>query len=183
MRARGIDSGKAVGWCDIERVSVGVFDYIASGTWDASEIRRGMSLPVDSVGIDVTVIETPREVHPHSLRASSPAKLVQMVRDLLDARAVAERIACNLAGECPRVIEPTAGETRRALNIRIGGQKRRGEEETADQQIAAIIPLAVRGWPKRSNKHVRDAAVAALYGLEGGALADVVAAALRQARA
>jgi hypothetical protein len=41
MRARGIDPGDTIGWCDIEREAPGVFRFIAGGGCPASEIKRG----------------------------------------------------------------------------------------------------------------------------------------------
>jgi hypothetical protein len=55
--------------------------------------------------------------------------------------------------------------------VKFGAQRGRGEKLTADQQLARIIPLVVRGWPKRSNPHVRDAAAAAMWALGSASLA------------
>lgn len=179
MRARGIDPGETIGWCDIERESAGVFRFIASGTWEASQITRGSALPMDD--IDVFSIETPEELHLNDARAAAayPATLVQTVRNLLATRALAERIACSLVGAGARVVEPTAAQVRHALGVKLGAQRGRGPKLTVDQQIAHLIPLAVRGWPARSNVHVRDAAAAALWALGGAEVEAAVAAAMR----
>lgn len=42
-----------------------------------------------------------------------------------------------------------------------------------DQAIATIIPLAIDGWPAKSNPDVRDAAVAALWGIERARMVDL----------
>lgn len=182
MRARGIDPGDTIGWCDLEREAPGVFRYVDSGTWEASTIQRACGLPCDFAGLSVMAIETPEEMHPNDVAAAvsaargkvgspfaaSPAagsgRIVQTVRCLLSTARLAERIACA-AAPYVRVIEPTAAECRRALGVRFGAQRGRGPKLTVDQQIAHIIPLAVRGWPARSNPHVRDAAAAALWAL------------------
>jgi hypothetical protein len=36
---------------------------------------------------------------------------------------------------------------------------------TVDQQIAALLPTVIEGWPERSSVHSRDAAVAALWAI------------------
>lgn len=196
MRARGIDPGDTIGWCDIEREAPGVFRYVDSGTWEASTIQRACGLPCELCGIEVLAIETPAEMHPNDVAASvsaargrhgspfaaSPAagagRIVQTVRCLLTTARIAERIACA-AAPYVRIVEPTAAECRRALGVKFGAQRGKGPRLTVDQQIAHIIPLAVRGWPKKSNRHVRDAAAAALWAL-GAADAQ---AAIEQAKA
>lgn len=184
MRARGIDAGQSVGWCDIERVSAGVFAFVAGGTVDAEDMRRGGPLPGGgTLNIDVLTIETAHEMHPGSARVAGPAKIVQTVRDLILTAKIGERIACNAAAGGVRIVETTASEVRKAFGIRIGAQRRKGEEEDADQQIAALIPLAIRGWPKRSNKHVRDAALSAMFGLGPAEVEAAVRLALAGARA
>lgn len=168
MRARGIDPGNTIGWCDIEREAPGVFRYVAHGTIEPREIVRAQSLPIDGYGVDVYAIETPEDMHANDIRAGVAhgfGTVVQTIRNLLETRALAERIACSLAGAGARIVEPTAAEVRRALGVKFGAQRGKGPRLTVDQQIAHIIPLAVRGWPKRSNPHVRDAAAAALYAL------------------
>ena len=190
MRARGIDPGRTIGWCDIERESAGVFRYIASGTWDAADAKRGCWSPADP-DVSVYAIETPEEMHPTEIvgqinaaaageltAGAAASRIIQTVRNLLETRALAERIACSLAGAGARVVEPTAAECRRALRVKLGAQRGRGPKLTVDQQIAQIIPLAVRGWPARSNPHVRDAAAAALWALGGAEVEAAVEAAL-----
>jgi hypothetical protein len=182
VKARGIDPGETIGWCDIERESAGVFVFIGGGTCAASDVQRSGPTPGGSIGaLDVLTIETPKELHPGSVRVAGPAKIVQTARDLISTAKIAERIACGAAARGVRIVEPTAGEVRKAFGIRIGAQRRRGEEEDADQQIAALIPLAIRGWPKRSNRHVRDAGLSALYGLGPAEVQAAVALALRGA--
>lgn len=179
MRARGIDAGQSIGWCDIERESAGVFAFLEGGTCDADDVARGGPVPGGSLGwTDVLTIETAREMHPGSVRMSGPAKIVQTARDLISTAKIAERITCNAIPSGVRIVETTASEVRKAFGIRIGAQRRKGEEEDADQQIAALIQRAVRGWPKRSNKHVRDAALSALYGLGPAEVEAAVALAL-----
>lgn len=178
MRARGIDPGDTIGWCDIERESAGVFRYVASGTWEAERFApctRGGGIP-DLDGVQAVCVETPGEMHPNEVRAqlAHPATLVQTIRNLLETAALAERLAAEADGMCRRVLQPTAAEVRRALGVKLGAQRGRGPKLTADQQIAHIIPLAIRGWPKRSNPHVRDAAAAALWALEGAEVESAV---------
>jgi hypothetical protein len=199
VKARGYDPGGTVGWCDVERESAGVFRYVASGTWEASEVKRGLGLPIDAVGIHLHAIETPEEMHPNDVTvafrsaeagvkasgvhsaaaqariiAAAGARIVQTVRNLLETRALAERIASILAMDGARIVEPTATEVRHALGVKLGAQRGRGPKLTVDQQIAHIIPLAIRGWPKRSNPHVRDAAAAALCALQQAELGEAI---------
>jgi hypothetical protein len=175
VRARGIDSGDAVDWCDIERESPGVFRYVGHGTIEAAKQERGLVLLLHHA-VDVYAIETPHEMHLNDARAAAahPATLVQTVRNLLVTRALAERIACSLVGAGARVVEPTAAECRRALGVKFGAQRGKGVKLTVDQQLAHIIPLAVRGWPKRSNPHVRDAAAAAIWALQQAELGAAI---------
>lgn len=188
MRARGIDPGGTIGWCDIERVSAGVFRFVACGTWEASEVKRGSQALAHGLTVDTYSIEVPEEMHHNDvigafraaeialkLRPSKNgivpaavgpgcARIMQKVRNLLETRGLAERIACAVA-PFGRVVEPTAAKCRGAFGIRFGAQRAKGDERTVDQQIAALLPLAVRDWPKRSNVHVRDAAMCALWAL------------------
>ena len=182
MRARGIDPGATIGWCDIERESAGVFRYIAHGTIEPREIGRGQKMPIDDYGVDIHAIETPEEMHANDIRAGVAhgfGTVVSTIRNLLDTRALAERIACSLVVAGARVVEPTAAECRRALGVKFGAQRGKGVKLSVDQQIAQIIPLAVRGWPKRSNPHVRDAAAAALWALGAADTAEAIAKAPR----
>ena len=179
MRARGIDPGQTIGWCDIELEAPGVFRFIACGTWDAAGLERSSLTAAARYGaFDVFAIETPEELHHSDImaqlaavasRALAPgvaaANISATVRHLLATRALAERIACSLVGAGARVVEPTAAQCRAALGVKLGAQRGRGPRLTVDQQIAHIVPLAVRGWPARSNVHVRDAAVAAIWGV------------------
>jgi hypothetical protein len=177
MRARGIDPGDTIGWCDIEREAPGVFRYVDSGTWEASTIQRGGGIPGLVEAIRVVAIETPEEMHANDIRAGVAhgfGTVVSTIRNLLTTRALAERIACSLVGAGSRVVEPTAAECRRALGVKFGAQRGKGPRLTVDQQIAKIIPLAVRGWPARSNPHVRDAAAAALWALGAAETAQTI---------
>lgn len=195
MRARGIDPGQTIGWCDLELEAPGVYRFIACGTWEASQITRGSALPTDD--IDVFSIETPEEIHHSDIMGQLTAvatgslkpgvvaaNISATVRHLLATRALAERIACSLVGAGARVVEPTAAKVRAALGVKLGAQRGRGPRLTVDQQIAKIVPLYVRGWPARSNVHIRDAAMAAMCVLGGGDVEAGVAAALalREAR-
>jgi hypothetical protein len=176
MRARGIDPGDTIGWCDIEREAPGVFRYVASGTWEASDAKRGCWSAADP-DVEVYAIETPEEMHANDIRAGVAhgfGTVVSTIRNLLTTRALAERIACSLVGAGSRVVEPTAAECRRALGVKFGAQRGKGPRLTVDQQIAKIIPLAVRGWPARSNPHVRDAAAAALWALGAAETAQTI---------
>jgi hypothetical protein len=207
VRARGIDPGTAaIGWCDIERESAGVYRWIAHGVIEPKEIVRGGKMPIDDYGIDVFAVETPEEMHANDViaairssyeektvrggRHGSPfttgfhvgaARIVKTVKGLIETRALAERIACGIASGGGRIVEPTAAECRRALGVKFGAQRGTGPRLTPDQQIGHIIPLAVRGWPKRSNPHHRDAAAAALWALGGAAVEAAVKTALRGA--
>lgn len=197
VRARGIDPGDTIGWCDIEREAPGVFRYVASGTWEAAQVKRGYGAPSSVEGVQVFSVETPEEMHHNDVigafrsaevslgfrpsksgiapAAVGPgcARIMQKVRNLLETRGIAERIACAVA-PFGRVVEPTAAMCRRALGVRFGAQRGRGVKLTVDQQIAKIVPLAVRGWPARSNPHVRDAAAAALWALGAAETAQVI---------
>lgn len=185
MRARGIDPGETIGWCDLERETPGVFRYIAGGDCPSSDIKRGgLALPGGRLErIDAVSIETPAEMHPNDVAAAvsaargkggspfaaSPAagagRIVQTVRCLLTTARIAERVACLVADEGVRIVEPTAAQCRKAIGVKFGAQRGKGEKLSPDQQIAKLVPLYIRGWPARSNVHVRDAGVAAFFAL------------------
>ncbi len=58
-------------------------------------------------------------------------------------------------------IEPTEREWREWL---LGyARPPKGCESTIDQLVAVAIPRRIKGWPKVSNKHARDAAGVALH--------------------
>ncbi len=197
MRARGIDPGETIGWADIERESPGVFRYIDCGTVESAKQERGLALLFDPLA-HLHAIETPEEMHHNDVvgvfRAAEAAlnigmsrkgvasaafdpgcaRIMQKVRNLLETRALAERIACSLVGVGARVVEPTAAECRRALKVKFGAQRGKGQKLTVDQQIAKLIPLYVRDWPKRSNPHVRDAAAAAMWALGAAETAEAI---------
>ncbi len=182
MRARGIDPGQTIGWCDLERESAGVFVFLRCGTADAGNQARGLAL-LEASDVNRYSIEVPEEMHINNLRLAVShggiATVVQTVRNLLETRALAERIACSLTSTGRQIVEPTAEQCRRAIGVKFGAQRGRGQALTVDQQIAHIIPLAVRGWPARSNPHVRDAAAAALWALGGAEVEAAVALATR----
>jgi hypothetical protein len=192
VRARGIDPGIGViGWCDIERESAGVFQFIACGTVDPERMTRGATI-LDDAAVNVFSVETPEEMHANDIvgimRAAvaeagrggsalasglgvGAARIINTVKCLIATRSLAERICCSLAATGVRVVEPTAAECRRALGVRFGAQRGRGDDRTPDQQVKEKIELCIRGWPARSNVHVRDAAAAAFWALEHGARA------------
>lgn len=204
MRARGIDPGTAaIGWCDIERESAGVYRWIAHGVIDPKEIVRGGKMPIDDYGIDVFGVETPVEMHANDIAATIQAaireqsghgssittairiaagRIAMKMKSLQDTREMAERICGLLVCLGKPIVEPTAAECRRALGVKFGAQRGRGEKLTPDQQLAQIIPLAVRGWPKRSNPHHRDAGAAALWALGAAEVETAVRLALAGAR-
>jgi hypothetical protein len=185
VRARGIDPGTAaIGWCDIERESAGVYRWIAHGVIEPKEIVRGGKMPIDDYGIDVFAVETPEEMHVNDVAASvnaargrahgstfttSPAtgagRIVQTVRCLIETAKLAERICGLLVQHGKPIVEPTAADCRRALGVRFGAQRGKGVKLTPDQQVKEKLHLYVRGWPERSNVHVRDAGAAAFLAL------------------
>lgn len=194
MRARGIDPGTGVtAWCDIDREAPGVYRYVDSGTLDAAELTRDGPARFFDPLVAVYVIETPAELHHSDIMAQltavssrslapgvAGANISATVRHLLETRALAERIACSLVGAGARVVEPTAAQCRAALGVKLGAQRGRGPKLTVDQQIGQFVPLYVRGWPLRSNVHVRDAAAAALWALGGAEVEAAVALAMRR---
>lgn len=167
MRARGIDPGDTIGWCDLEREAPGVFRYVDGGTWEAKQIQRGGGIPGGVEGISVVCVETPEEMYTNQVRAglAHPGTIVQTIRELISTAKLAERISAEADGMCCRVLEPTAAEIRSTIGVRFGAQRGRGMKLTVDQQVKAKIHLYVRGWPARSNVHVRDAGAAAFFAL------------------
>jgi hypothetical protein len=204
VRARGIDPGTAaIGWCDIERESAGVYRWIAHGVIEPKEIVRGGKMPIDDYGIGVFAVETPEEMHANDIVGTMQSaireagggsaittglrmgagRIVKKMTSLLETRAMAERISGLLVQLGKPIVEPTAAECRRALGVRFGAQRGKGVESTPDQQVKEKLHLYIRGWPARSNVHVRDAGAAAYMALVMAKNAAEVETAVRLALA
>lgn len=108
------------------------------------------------MGIEVLVcIEVPEQVHPSRSmsKAAAIARGTQLVKTL--ERVADLRVACERAGvPC---VTMACREARRAMGVR--GAK-------PDAATAVVLQRLVSGWPRRSNAHVRDAAIVALAGVE-----------------
>lgn len=105
-------------------------------------------------------IETPSQVFTHGRAKGDMGARIGIERALLVARGAAgeARAVAKLRAPGIPIHEAQAHEVRRAV---LGKLPRRRED--IDRLVARMVPTLIADWPTRSNDHVRDAAVAALY--------------------
>lgn len=93
-------------------------------------------------GADVVAVEVLRGI-------AYPVKGAGIVGSLVSSSAVAGGIVWLARGGRFHVVETTAREWRGVVM---------GRPQASDAEIGRVIPGLVRGWPRRSNSHARDAA-------------------------
>lgn len=162
MRVLGYDP--AQGWTILELGGCAP-EWVESGTvGEMSDELIAEEIAVRRAdGCDLVCIERPDGFYPSKkMLKASAATLASIASGLLIAAWIGGDVAgrCRAAGV--RVVEVPAPDARRSIGVRIGGVR----SVDVDRQIARIIPTIVRGWPKRSSTHTRDAAVAALFGYQ-----------------
>jgi hypothetical protein len=108
--------------------------------------------------IDVVGIETPTQVFEHGRAKKSPGARRGIEKALLAATPMVGvvRTVARLRAPSAVIYEGQAHEVRRAILGRL-------PKDHLDRFIGAMVPRLIDGWPERSNDHVRDAAVVALY--------------------
>lgn len=135
------------GWClvvsnDARPV---VVDFVAAGEVDSTSPEVCALLGELQPG--VVAVEVLRGI-------AYPAKGAGIVGNLASASFAAGLIAGLATPVCDEaVVEMTAREWRGSVL---------GKPNASDQAIAVVVPRLVRGWPKRSNVHERDAGGLAL---------------------
>lgn len=111
--------------------------------------------------IDAVGIETPTQVFEHGRAKKSPAARRGIEKALLASTPqVGEVRAVARLRSQAEVFEGQAHEVRRAVL----GKLPRSRTEI-DRLVRVSVPLLVQSWPRASNDHVRDAAVAALWAI------------------
>jgi hypothetical protein len=152
----GIDLGKTVGWALLhfdrgERPTV-----VGCGTWTEAE-----ALAREARAGDVLAIEYAKEIQ-HSMVRLGGGALVSTVAGLLAENWLGGEIAGLTRAAGGTVHRVTASEARLGAGVQIGGRARHGiKPPSVDTQVGNVVPLLIRAWPKRSNAHERDAALAA----------------------
>lgn len=163
MLVTGVDTGEPVSYCTID-AAPGAIRLLGFGQKASAELEQILLCLAETVAI-----ERPTGFYPsRTMLQKGSGTLAKICEGLLQASWSGGEIKGMAIASGRRVVEVSAPDARRAIGVRIGGRR---QERTVDQQIADIVPRLVQGWPRRSCVGVRDAAVAAIYGIRfaGGA--------------
>lgn len=143
MIVLGIDAGTHVGLA-VLALDRGAFrhEWSSSGRWPMTAL---VSYVLSQHRPSLVVIEAPKGYGYSNAR----------VANLLDAARIGGELAGIARSFGVEVIETHAQETRRALC---------GKGNASDKLVADVVRMRIHDWPKRSNCHARDAAIAAMFG-------------------
>lgn len=168
MRVLGFDPPQ--GWAVLEIDSAGAAWIDSGSTGDIDPEEAAQEIAAHRAWqADLVCIERPSGFYPsEKMLVAGGGKLASVTSGLLVAAWVGGEVAGRCAAAALRVIPVACPAARRSIGVKIGGRPRKGQPKppTVDQQIAKLVPLLVRGWPKRSSVDSRDAAVAALFGYQ-----------------
>ena len=147
-------STKGAAWA-LLRIEPRLREHIAAG-WCKSEediltLLRAQAAEHPDPDL-IVAIETPTTLHVHSLRGDM-GKTIGRARALMGTSATATFIRAHAQAMNLTVAALTPREARTQVGLR---------ETSSDRAVADCLRVLVRNWPKRSNEHVRDAAVVAL---------------------
>jgi len=152
----GVDPGGTIGWCVLDCSTTGAQPALVK----AGSTRDPLEVPWRSYGVALVAVELPEGFYPSAARkGTGGAVLARTAEGLIEAARIGARILGRAEEAGLRVLEVAAPDWRRALGVRAGGRR----AQDVDQQVARAVPDHVRGWPPRSNAHVRDAAGVALF--------------------
>lgn len=156
MRIIGIDTPR--GWTILDVAAPGAASLVALGTLDAGREAAEMVELVDRYNIERVAIEAPLQPYIGGRAADGgPGVRRAIVTSLLGVA----RLAGRLEGRAEALGLPCSYDDAAAVRSTLGV---RGKGETAiDRDVARIVSLRVRGWPKVSNVDERDAAMVALF--------------------
>jgi hypothetical protein len=155
MRVLGIDCGKVQTWCKLD-IEGQARTYVDHGDIEDSS---DAALVADVMhGSDLICIEEPSTIMPSKRLETAGHRAAigignGLLRTMKRVREM-ERVAAELGIQ---VVLLTSTAARRAIGVKI----RAGN---VDAQIGRIVPRVIARWPKQSNNHDRDAAVAAYSG-------------------
>jgi Holliday junction resolvasome RuvABC endonuclease subunit len=157
MIVLGIDPGGSMcGWARIDaRGGDGCpwsFSYVSAGHVASDVFAVGELV---GEGVDLVAVEAVEGYAFGGGASRGTRSGAAVVSALLATSGVAKAIAWQCIARGIRCAEISA---RRARSLVLRAPS------ATDKQIAHVVPLLVRGWPTRSNPHMRDAAVVAIAG-------------------
>jgi hypothetical protein len=152
----GVDAPQ--GWCCLD-LDNGRGKVIALGSLDEGREADELTGYLARFRPAIVVIERAVKVYAHGRGDANEAHIRRKVSEGLIATAeVAGEMkhACKVAGI--RCVMTDAAAIRKALRIR-------GKDRTEkDRSVAREVRLRIPNWPKQSNTHERDAALAGIWG-------------------
>jgi hypothetical protein len=157
MIVLGCDVGKTTGLalldCDGPRPRL-----LTLAAVEGAELCRTLQSLFALHTIAAVGIETPTQVFAHGRGSKNQGARIGIERALLVARDAAGvcRATAAICGPLATVYDGQAHQVRRAV---LGPLPR----DHIDRFVASRVPLLIDVWPKASNDHQRDAAVAALW--------------------
>ena len=152
----GVDAPQ--GWCCLDVVA-GKGSLLGLGSLDAGEEALELTKYIARYRPSLVVIERPIEIYVGGRGDEGEAHIRRSVGAGLISTAEVSgemRHACRIANVKCKMTD--ANEVRRCLRVR--GKSR----EEKDRDVARVVGLLIAAWPKRTNTHERDAALAALWG-------------------
>lgn len=160
----GVDVGKATGLCLLDMGGA------RPRLLDACAVRDDLAVVLDvrffARGVALVGIETPTQVFHHGRAKKGMGARIGIERALLAATPMVGVVRAVAALRAPAALlfEGQAHEVRRAVLGKL-------PKDGIDAFVGKMVPRLVEGWPARSNNHVRDAAVVALYAWHRGRMA------------
>lgn len=152
----GVDAPQ--GWCCLD-VSAGKGRLLGLGTLDTGDEAVELARYITRYRPALVVIERPSEIYLGGRGDEGEAHVRRSVGAGLISTAEVSgemRHACRIANVKCKMTD--ANEVRRCMKVR--GRSR----EEKDRDVARVVGMLVADWPRRTNTHERDAALAALWG-------------------
>lgn len=155
LRVIGVDIPR--GWAVVDVGNVGASSGVALGEFEPGLEVASFADVVARHKAAAVAIETPIEPYIGGRGAKgNEGQRRAVVVSLMACARLGGRIEERASVIGLPCVVMDASESRRAFGIR-------GDDETGiDRSVKAMVEMHVRGWPKRSNSHNRDAAIAAL---------------------
>jgi len=156
MLVIGVDAPQ--GWCCLD-VAAGKGTLLGLGNLDEGEEALELTKYIARHRPALVVIERPSEIYTGGRGDDEEAHVRRSVgAGLISTAEVSGELkhACRLANVKWKMTD--ASEVRRCMKVR--GRSR----EERDRDVARVVGMLIAGWPKRTNTHERDAALAALWG-------------------
>jgi len=156
MLVIGVDAPQ--GWCCLDVVA-GKGTLLGLGNLDEGEEALELTKYIARHRPALVVIERPSRVYYFGKGNSAPIQARSSIAAGLIATAEVAgelRHACRIAGVKTKMVD--ADEVRKAWSLNNGTEAQRNDS------VARVVGMLIAGWPKRTNTHERDAALAALWG-------------------